>query len=180
MSPTINPRIQSCRHYPIAPRGARAAAFTLVEIMVTVTIISLLAAAAIPAFQAVKRKTLATTVANDLRTFSSAFDAYAHEMGGWPAEVAAGVLPPEMVNRLKATAWTRVTPAGGQYNWDYKQIHAGTRYTAAIAISSTALSPVNLDPDLLLAIDRLIDDGNLATGNFFLGADGEPVYIVAQ
>ncbi len=180
MPVAINLRNQLLRKHAARDRLRRAAAFTLVEIMVTVTIISLLAAMSLPAWQSVKRKTLATSMANDLRTFAGAFDTYAHETGGWPAEVDAGVLPPEMINRLKSVAWLRVTPAGGQYNWDYKQMHAGTKYTAAIAISSTSLSPVNMDPDLLLAIDRLIDDGNLATGNFFLGADGEPVYIIAQ
>ena len=155
------------------------AAFTLVEIMVTVTIISLLAAASVPALQSVKRRTLATAVANDLRTFASAFDVYSHETGSWPAEVAVGVFPPEMANRLTATSWQRVTPLGGQYNWDNNQMHGGTRYRAAIAISSSSLSPVVEDVDLWEAIDRLLDDGNLATGNFKIGADGEPVYVVA-
>ena len=157
----------------------RTAAFTLVEIMVTVTIISLLAAASVPAVQSVKRRTIATAVANDLRTFASAFDVYSHETGGWPAEVNAGVFPPEMANRITQSAWQRPTPFGGQYNWDNNQMHAGTRFRAAIAISTTPTSPVIEDVDLLEAIDKLIDDGNLATGNFRIGADGEPVYIVA-
>ncbi len=160
-------------------RARRWAAFTLVEIMVTVTIISLLAAVSVPALQSVKRRTIATTVANDLRTFAGAFDVYAHEMGGWPAETDAGVFPPEMANRINATAWQRPTPFGGQYNWDNNQMHNGARVRAAIAISTTATSAVMQDVDLLEAIDRLLDDGNLATGNFLMGADGEPVFIVS-
>jgi type II secretory pathway pseudopilin PulG len=147
--------------------------------MVTVTIISLLAAISVPTVQIVKRRAIATAIGNDLRTFAGAFDVYAHETGGWPAEVAAGVFPPEMASRINSTAWQRPTPFGGQYNWDNNQMHAGTRYRAAIAISSTALSPVVQDADLLEMIDRIVDDGNLATGNFRLGADDEPVFIVA-
>ena len=169
------------RLHPFRLRCARGrtAAFTLVEVMVTVTIISLLAAASVPALKAVKRRTVATAIGNDLRTFAAAFDTYAHETGSWPAEVAAGVFPPEMANRINSTAWLRPTPFGGQYNWDNNQMHAGTRYRAAIAISSTAASPVIQDVDLLEAIDRIIDDGNLATGIFRIGADDEPVFIVS-
>jgi type II secretory pathway pseudopilin PulG len=148
--------------------------------MVVVTIISLLAALSVPALQSVKRKTIATAVANDLRTFSGAFDVYSHETGGWPAEVNVGVFPPEMANRLTTSSWQRVTPIGGQYNWDNNQMHAGTRIRAAIAISSTPTSPVNLDVDLLEAIDKLIDGTvDLSAGNFRIGADGEPVYVIA-
>jgi len=51
---------------------------------------------------------------------------------------------------------------------------------AAIAISSTSTSAVIEDVDLLDAIDKLIDGTvDLSAGNFRLGADGEPVYIVA-
>ncbi len=148
--------------------------------MVTVTIISLLAAASVPAIQSVKRRTIATAVANDLRTFAGSFEVYAHETGGWPAEVDAGVFPPEMANRINATAWRRATPFGGQYNWDNNQMHSGTRYRAAIAISSTSSSAVIEDVDLLEAIDKLIDGTvDLSAGNFRIGADGEPVYIVS-
>ena len=160
-------------------RRPRTAAFTLVEIMVTITIISLLAAVSVPGIQVAKRRTMATAVANDMRTFAAAFDVYSHENGRWPAEVDVGVFPPEMASRLTVASWQRPTPLGGQYNWDYNQMHAGTRYRAAIAISSTSTSPVLQDLELLEAIDKVLDDGNLSTGNFRLGADEEPVFIVA-
>lgn len=147
--------------------------------MVTVTIISLLAAASVPAVQSVKRRTIATAVANDLRTFAGAFDVYSHETGRWPAEVDVGVFPPEMAGRITPTSWQRPTPFGGQYNWENNQMHGSTRIRAAIAISTSSTSAVIQDVDLLLAIDRLVDDGNLATGNFRIGAEDEPVFIVA-
>jgi prepilin-type N-terminal cleavage/methylation domain-containing protein len=163
------------------PRFARrrSGAFTLVEIMVTVTIISMLAAVSIPAFQSVKRRTVATAVSNDLRTFAAAFDTYASEKGGFPAEVAAGVFPPEMVDRINVTAWSRVTPIGGRYNWDNNQTHYGTKYRAVIQICETSDTPLLQDVSLWEAIDRMIDDGNLSTGNFRLGADDMPIFIVS-
>jgi prepilin-type N-terminal cleavage/methylation domain-containing protein len=167
------------RRLPLSTRRWNAG-FSVLEIMIAVTIISMLAAISVPTIKSVRRRTIATAIGNDLRTFAAAFDVYAHERGGWPVEVAEGVLPPEMVGRINDGAWLRPTPLGGQFNWDNNQLHAGTVYRAAIAISSSVASPIIQDLDLLEAIDRIIDDGNLTTGNFRLGADDEPVFIVAR
>ena len=35
-----------------------------------------------------------------------------------------------------------------------------------------------LDEDLLKEIDRVLDDGDLSTGNFRLGGDGGPLFIL--
>ncbi len=147
--------------------------------MVVITIISLLAAASVPTIVKVKRRSLASVIANDFRVFANAFDTYAHEVGGWPAEVDAGVVPPEMASRISSTGWLKPTALGGQFNWDGGQTHAGTNYRAVIAINSTNASPVVQDADLLEAIDAVMDDGNLATGSFRLGADDEPIFIVS-
>ncbi len=145
----------------------------------SIMILSISIAVLVPRLTSTKRQAMATAVGNDLRTFAAAFDAYAQEKGGFPAEVDAGVFPAEMGDRVNRTAWLRTTPIGGQYNWDFNQMHQGTRYRAVIAISSTAAAPLNEDLDLWEAIDRVIDDGNLATGNFRLGADNEPIFIVS-
>lgn len=171
----VNAAPGRARAYP----SARVRGFTLVEIMVVVMIISMLIAAGVPAMLHMKRRSVASAVANDLRVFAAAFDAYAHEAGSWPAETEPGITPPEMDSRLNPTAWLRRTPMGGQYNWEYNQMHAGTRYRAAIAITSTGSMPVEQDADLYETIDRVIDDGDLNTGNFRLGSDDEPVFIVA-
>jgi prepilin-type N-terminal cleavage/methylation domain-containing protein len=168
-------------HFPPLDHPRRwTGGFSLVEIMVTLTIISLMAALAVPAFGDAKRRARATAVANDFRTFAAAFDGYAQEFGAFPPETDAGVLPPEMVNRINANAWTRMTPIGGQYNWENNQLHGGVHYRAAIAITETSSAPLPLDLDQLEAIDRAIDDGDLNTGNFRLGANDEPLFIIAQ
>lgn len=157
----------------------QSAAFSITELMIVITIISMLAALALPQLGKVRRQAAATAIANDLRTFAAAFDSYVHETGAWPAESDAGTMPPEMANRLYANSWLRVTPLGGQYNWENNQMHAGIRYRAAIAISGTASVPFAMDLDLMEAVDRTMDDGNLTTGNFRIGADDEPVFIIA-
>ena len=85
-----------------------------------------------------------------------------------------------MAGRLGQTGWQRPTPIGGQYNWDADQTHAGVKYRAAVSISGTNLSPLPVNEETLLDIDRLMDDGNLATGNFRIGVNNDPVFIILQ
>ena len=164
------------------PPGFRSAAagFSLVEIMVVVTIISLLASAAVPSVKRYQLASTAAVIAADLRTFETAFATYAQEKGGWPAETAAGAMPPEMADRLGSSGWLRPTPIGGQYNWENGQKHGGVRYQAALSISATVAAPLLVNAEMLLAIDKLLDDGNLSTGSFRTGVNNDPLYIILQ
>ncbi|HEX2854959.1 MAG TPA: prepilin-type N-terminal cleavage/methylation domain-containing protein [Opitutaceae bacterium] len=155
-------------------------AFTLVEIMVTMTIVALLASLSMPQVKKATQSARASVVANDLKVFYTAFGTYAQQNGAYPPEAAVGVMPPLMVNQLAKSSWQRKTPIGGLYNWDFNRNHGGTVYRAAIAITRSGTNTVTTDNAQLLAIDRRIDDGNLNTGNFRLGAASEPVYIIER
>ena len=157
----------------------------LVELMVVVTIISMIMLASVPTYNRIQRKARASTVVNDFRVFVAVFQAHAHETGSWPAETAVGVVPAGMNNaELKAEAWQRFTPMGGQFDWDFNQVHPGGtsppggRWRAAIGIASSATSTVILDVELMKEIDRALDDGDLNTGSFRLGGDGGPLFIL--
>jgi len=66
------------------------AAFTLVEIMIVVSIIALLAAIAVPGFLRARKRSQASRIINDLRLIDSAVDQYAIEnnkMTGDPVAV---------------------------------------------------------------------------------------------
>ena len=148
--------------------------------MVVVTIISLLVAIAMPAAKRTGQAARASAVANDLRVFATAFSTYAQQNGGYPPESAVAVMPPVMAGALGNSAWLRTTPIGGNYNWDNSRTHGNVTPRAAISINSNGTNLVTTDLNQLLAIDRRIDDGNLVTGNFFLGANNEPVYIIER
>lgn len=159
--------------------GVRArGGFSLVEVMIVILIISLLAMLAVPAVQRSQRKGRAAAVVNDFRVFAAEFEHYAQETGGWPAESAAGAIPTGMAGRLNATAWQRLTPVGGKYNWERDRRHRGVRYAAAISINAVAGAPLPIDLPQFREIDQAIDDGNLNTGNFRRGASNVPLFII--
>jgi prepilin-type N-terminal cleavage/methylation domain-containing protein len=158
------------------PRSA--AAFTLIELMVAVTILSLLILVAVPAYQKIQRKARTAAIVNDLRVFAAAFQAHAHD-SGWPPETPAGVVPAGMTGEeLKADVWLRPTPIGGNFDWENNQLYYAVHYQAIIAITDTPAAPMLVDLEQLLDIDRAIDDGDLSTGNFRLGFGNGVIFII--
>jgi len=142
--------------------GCRSSrAFTLVEIMIVVVIIGLLAAMAIPAMKRVIQKSETSTIANNLRVFSEAFQRYNLENGKWPSSAGNGVVPVVIsVGYIKNGVWqVRKTPIGGRWRWTYSA--GGVPFHAGISITNYTCSTQQL-----LDIDKLIDDGDLTTGNF--------------
>jgi prepilin-type N-terminal cleavage/methylation domain-containing protein len=155
------------------------AGFSLLELSVVVFIISVIAAFAVPALKQTLLESRARAVANDLRVYAGAFQAYAQEKGDWPAgDAVPGAFPTGMTGSLGKTNWERVTPIGGRYTWAPHSLHAGERYHAAILLASTTGTEVSADKRQLLEIDRTIDDGDLDTGNFRLGYRNFPVFVI--
>lgn len=160
-----------------APRHPRAAAFTLVELCVVVFIIGLLAALALPAMKRVAQKARVSAVANDLRVFAGAFQAYNHQHGRWPADTYPRIMPREMSGALTG-AFTGKTPIGGFYDWDQNVSPNGFRTTAAITLLTQGTERLTSDLAILTAIDKLLDDGNLRTGSVRRGSTNALVYII--
>jgi prepilin-type N-terminal cleavage/methylation domain-containing protein len=133
--------------------SGREAGFSLVELAVVVLVIGILAAAAVPALKKNAINARTSAVLNDLRVYAGAFQAYAQEHGDW-------------------------TPIGGNYQFATQSPQAGNRYAAVIIISSNGTNQVTSDFNQLSDMDNKLDDGNLATGNFFLGYRNYPVYVL--
>lgn len=151
----------------------------LVELMVVVTIISMLMAVGLPSYQQIQRKARSAAIANDFRVFTAVLQARAHENGSWPAEAAAGVVPGGITaDDIQLASWVGPTAIGGRFDWDNNQIHNGTHYRAALALVDTADAPLLVDLELYREIDTVLDDGNLATGNFRLGQDNCLLFVI--
>jgi type II secretory pathway pseudopilin PulG len=159
------------------PRSGRGVG--MVELMVVLTIISMLVTVIAPTYNRIQRKARASAMVNDFRVYSAVYLSHAHEVGSWPAETPAGVVPSEITSaEMKRDNWTRVTSIGGKFDWDYNQVHNGAMVRAAIAISDAVGAPLLVDLDMFEEMDRALDDGNLATGNFVLGFGNSPVLIL--
>ena len=136
------------------------AAFTLVEIMIVVSIIALLVLIALPSFLHAREESQNAKFINALRVASGAFQLYATEHNGsYPTEVRRGVISPEMQTYFGPTFdWTAPTPIGGVWDWDYNKF-AG--FTAGVSVDKPSATI-----DQLIEIDSKIDDGDLSTGHF--------------
>lgn len=171
---------------PSSPRPAsarirrpRERGFTLLEVSVVVFIISAIAALAVPALKRVGLEARSVTVANDLRVFSGALQAYVHDHGDWPAaNDGSGTFPPGMESYLRQTNWERVTPIGGHYTWNPNSLQQGERYRAVIVIATVDEDKVTTDKLQLEDLDRRLDDGDLTSGVFRLGYRNFPAYVL--
>ena len=142
-------------------------------------VIGILAALSVPAMKKNALNARSSAVMNDLRVYAGAFQAYAQEHGDWPPGGGApGTFPAGMDGYLSSTNWSRITPIGGNYQFATQSPQAGGRYAAVIIISSTTNNPVTSDANQLTDIDTKLDDGNLSTGNFFLGYRNYPVFVL--
>jgi prepilin-type N-terminal cleavage/methylation domain-containing protein len=133
--------------------------FTMVEVMIVVAIIGLLAALAIPSISKARHNTQKNTFLNDLRVATDAFETYnINNRGKYPANRSPGILPPEMADYLARFSWTKTTPIGGSWDWDY---NTGGGVTAGISVRGGSWGDTDMQE-----IDDAIDDGNLTTGDF--------------
>lgn len=96
-----------------------SAGFTLVEIVVVAALIGLLAALAIPSFQKARINSQNSAFKNDLRVIEGAINQYILDHKSYPADVNAKIMPLELAPYLKSIDWTKPTPIGGYWDYDY-------------------------------------------------------------
>ena len=146
--------------------------FTLTELMIAVSILGLVSAIIIPSFVRSRlRATNATFVAN-VKEAANAFEMYAWERRGYPANSSPGVAPNGMDEYLVRMRWTEMTPLGGKWNWDRDKATYG--YKAGIGVFNPS-APL----EQFVLIDEMIDDGDLSTGYFRTRPNGY-VWIIEQ
>ena len=75
-------------------------AFTIIELLTTMTVIGLLARLAVPRYSDMKRRAVAASIMGDVHAIRiAAFTRYT-EHGAFPPDAAAGTLPPELIDNL--------------------------------------------------------------------------------
>lgn len=133
---------------------------TLVEIVITMSIIGLLAAFIIPAITKAIERRENGLCASKLRIAINAFELCRGETGSYPNDVSRAVVPPEMVDYFDALGidwWTVKNELGAKWDWDKNNNFA---YSVSFVDPSSSVSEKQL-----VEFDALVDDGDLATGN---------------
>lgn len=156
-----------------SPKSDRG--FSVIEIMVAVTIIGILSMLSIPAIERSQDATRASTFANDIRQFSSAVETYAIVFGEYPPDSGPGNADSQLKEYLPLNFMDTETPIGGTWDVD---MDGAAGVTAAVGVANM---PV-WDIELLIRIDFAIDDGNLVKGNFriFPFGGGRVYWIVEE
>jgi len=127
--------------------------FSLIELMIVVTIISIIAALAQPQLHGVLLKARAADVVADLNAVRVAVLQYQGSLNVWPAEEAAGTIPTDLIPYL---------PEGfsfnqEEYTLDYENL-GGTPYMVGLTV-------VTDNSDLGLAVLDLLGKPVLTVGN---------------
>lgn len=131
--------------------------FTLIEIMIAVLIIGLLAAMAIPVFKAVASNSKAGVFAADVRMLQRVMEEYTMVNGLYPPDTSTGVWQAEFSGWVSEGFFEGDTSLGGSWDTEYDD----NGITSAVGVVDPTVDIADL-----VKVDRIIDDGNLATGKF--------------
>ena len=151
----------------------REPGFTLIELMVTIAIIGILVAVAIPMYSTYRQKANVARTGRDLKTIVDGFAVFALDNGsgigdGYPNDTHR-VLPAGVEVFVSNDLFTEKTPLGGWYNWEGPDNYP----YAGVAIESP-----DVGDDVMTNLDHFLDDGSLATGNFQKTPNGRYTWIL--
>lgn len=116
----------------------RRAGFTLVELLIAVTICGVLAGIAVPKYRDVKRKASATQIFGDFDVMRVAAMSFYADSGYFPPETGKGGMPPNLKNylpnnfKMKKQQWTL-----DYENWSLKTQSKYTKTGVVIGLSVT-------------------------------------------
>ncbi len=144
--------------------------FTLIELVIVIIVIGILAAMVVPRFAGAQSEVSVVSAGEDILGMAKAMDHHNTNKGYWPAETAAGVMPPEVRDNFKgANPFTKTCPIGGVYDYNNKVSGSVKTITISIQPSATSAAPSIADA---LALDAFLDDGVLNTGRFQTSGNG--------
>ena len=167
---------------PVLAVASPRVVWSVSDLLLVGLFVLLASLAAVTAYRQLEQARARRRVADELKSAAAGFQAYLRERGTAPADANVGVVPPGMATYLTGIDWASPTPAGGLYRWvniGGGEVGAVPPVAGRIEITAFPRSlPLTLTRADWEEIDRRIDDGNLATGNFRTGFNGWPVLTV--
>ena len=142
------------------PRG-----FSLIELMVVVTVIGILALLGMPGIRIAKERTEATATASDIRVFTDAIEFYSTSQGGYPSSMTYTRMPEDIASYLPSV-WKN-----GNYSWFY----VNNRFFTYIYVYN-----LNFTTEQAIRLDSIVDDGNIATGEIRMAVNGSGLIYLFQ
>ena len=122
---------------------ARRGGFSLIELLMAVTIVGLLAGMAIPNLRSMTWRARATEVAADLEVVRVATLSYNGDVFQWPAEVSSGTVPSELSAGAEPYLPAGFSFQGNGYELDYDYLspvvipgEPGTNQLIAVAVEA--------------------------------------------
>ncbi|MGB0257390.1 MAG: type II secretion system protein [Coraliomargarita sp.] len=137
--------------------------FTILELMVVVTIIGIIAAIAVPAFRKSTTRTIIGVQETDFNSYDRDFKTFELENQFLPPSQAPGQIPIGM-DGILGSAWQDPAPIGGTYTWFNSAGATPDDRIAYIRIRGTVANPIVITSQELTELDERIDDGNTSTG----------------
>ena len=145
--------------------------------MIVVVIIGLLAAIAIPAFKSSRVRSAATRTANDMKKVGDTFSTMIFENSGMPSgiynENADGTVPSGFAS-ADLPAVIRSRPLGPTSTLSF-DLRTGIAAANEGVVVLTMVGGT-IDPDVMLKIDQILDDGVLTTGEVRRHNAGQLIY----
>jgi type II secretory pathway pseudopilin PulG len=103
-----------------ARRPFQSAAFTLVELLVVIVMITILAGMLLPAVNRVRIKALNARIAMEIKNMERGFEAYKEKYGDYPPDFTDW----DVVERHVDTAWSHIERGNPAREWELFRMHA--------------------------------------------------------
>ncbi|MCP3905976.1 MAG: type II secretion system protein [Planctomycetes bacterium] len=157
-----------------SPRPAHRRGFTLIEILIVVTILGILASIVIALVNVTTEDAQRTAFVSSGRVFSKAAQRFWLDNGGPLEDASSGVLPAGFDPYVQETAWGE-TPIGGV--WDTELNSFGIGSALGVHFDGTGQTR---DDTFMTEVDLVADDGDLTTGSFRKLAADRYYFVLAD
>ena len=147
--------------------AAKQSGFTLLELMIVVSIIGVLTTVALPAYQDYATRARLTEMVLEMDGFAMRLDEYRQIYGNYPNDTH--IHPPDEVPM--PDYWYDTTLIGGNYNWEGPD---GYPYAGIAILGATA------SENEIRMLDKILDDGVLTTGRFRRTPNGRHTWILDE